>query len=246
MADFVKTTYICGGMGMGKDTFVKDLQESNITLTMQQTIFTKWEVYIAAEEKKYDDLYNLFWLGNASKITRVALADPLKKETHEYLFKKNNIPADAFEHCKNTLLVPNPKNPSEYKTIREWYIWFGAEGRKTDLDIWCKKATNEIEKVLQARNIPIVTDWRFRNEIMPKSIINELNNKKILLDPEQDISIRLFRSGVKIAAPEVDSEHDLDQIKTKYLFVGPGDFKNSLKLYPQYQDYKKFLNIAAV
>jgi len=170
----------------------------------------------------------------SKELNRFAFADVLKMEVHDYLKLEKKKP-DAYESEKNTMLMADP-NSGEVKTLRQHYIDFGQMKRKEDKLYWCKK--------LNLDQGGILTDWRFKKEY-------EYMKNKYKASPENKFkeqpvwTIRLFRSEVpipdKLEDVEEDSEHNLDSEKTNFLLVpSPVDFKNLVKIMPQYSDFERF------
>jgi len=154
---------------------------------------------------------------------RVALADPLKNETHHYL-KLQNCKSNSFEHVKDNALFQDPYNPSIYKTIRQWYIEFGAQKKKEFGDYyWIDRAHHVVETNLNNQNVS-VTDWRFKCENKP------------LKDGTKPLTLRLYRKEVKEAPMNVDSEHNLDDELTDFLLVSPDSEQQVFERFPQYND----------
>ena len=204
----------------------------------------KWIVYSSPMNSNTNDLLTLFDSDRAMDIQRYAFADALKVETHEWLGFRD-CPAHAFENVKNTLLVPHPTIPYCLKTIRGHYIDYGQERRKLDPQIWAKKVVQQIvaDKSIRPQTIDIISDFRFDNELLSRQYqIEGVNHDQ---SAESDIStIRVHRAGVPVAAPledrSIDSEHNLDDFATKYLFIPPGitELGLALKRFPQYAKYE--------
>ena len=238
----------------GKDSLIKDLQSKQISLGVNENENddVKWIVYGNAEIPElngYLDLETIFDHDNSHSIKRYAFADALKVETHNDL-GLINCPANAFENVKNTMLLPDVKNPGCYKTIRKFYIDYGQMRRADDPLVWVKKVNEKIENEKFALyNVPmeqgfkgwidVISDFRFDNELMDRFYSNGSFQSK-----HQITTIRLHRASVpvtaKLADRTIDSEHNLDGLVTKYLFIPPGlaELYLALERFPQYKNYK--------
>lgn len=236
--DFVVTAYA----GTGKDTLYKQVRAGQLAWVPPtgETANTLWVVY-ASKERDLTDIVSLLSCAPhvgafdarraPPRAIRYAFADPLKQETHEWLNISGDVPALAFEKVKDTLQALNPET-GKMETMRAHYINYGQRCRKKDPLVWAKivaakvKANKHIDYPSPSP-IGITTDWRFDNELVPREKLPS--------------TVRLFREEVKIAPKlkdrTIDSEHNLDEYLTDYLFVLPGEFEVALKLFPQYVHY---------
>lgn len=219
---------ICGYRQVGKDTLIQDLKNKKLK---QGHDDIKWVVYALNTQK----LHFLLAFVGAPHIKRYSFADALKIKTHEFL-KLRDCPAHAFENVKETLLLPDPRYSTEWKTMRGWYIYFGQEERKKDANIWTKIVHDTIQhdQIHDQIHVPIISDFRFQNE---------------LVKPNETTTIRLFRKKVLIPPfmpnSNEDSEHNLDSFQTDFLFLPPGmeEFDACIEKHPQYANFAPLLNL---
>jgi hypothetical protein len=255
----------------GKDEIIRDLKAKKLTLNRlngniaETELYhqpkyldckveeAKWVVYYDCRHEPHHELVKLFDVNNAEKIKRYAQADKLKDETHVYL-KFKNVPTDAFEHLKNTLLVPHPTITYIIKTIRGWYIDQGQVARMTDPLVWAKKVNEQIEKDKSAamgQLIDVISDHRFA-EIMDRTYQVPLDNAFLQFEQKASEvkSIRLHRKDVPIAKVlenrEIDSEHFLDYYLSDYLLIPPGEeeYRVALERFPQYVNYRPAFTVS--
>lgn len=168
-----------------------------------------WMIYRRPGSKKLDFLPN---------IKRVAFADPLKRTVIEYLQKHydSNI---TLEYCESH------KEDKVYdgKSYRDYCIEEGRVKREININHWCELALLDYDS---SKNY-MITDFRFTNEYDYSSSIDKC------------ITIRVYRSCVPIPDKHIESEHALDNFETDYLLVlSEDEFRESIKLFPQYKFYK--------
>lgn len=220
---------VCGYAGHGKDTLVKDLQQRRLSIQEHNEPLAKWKIWSLPDDNMgpihvlFDDC--------ATDIKRYAFADELKRVTHKLIGLKN-CPIDAFENVKDSATFVDPLNQEHRHTIRDWYIRVGNGYREYNPLHWTWKLHAIMDKDYNEHFdipfnftpiIPFITDWRFGNE---------------LINPDQTITIRLHRALAPIKPKtehlETDSEHNLDNVLTRYLFF---DGEDPTVFFPQYKDY---------
>jgi hypothetical protein len=193
----------------GKDTFGQGVQNHNVD--------ERWVIWGAPQAAP-------LVLPDATVL--VAFAAALKKETIEFL----QLPGSwqQYEHVKDTLRVAHPDNSDDIRLLRDWYIWWGAEQRKKDVNIWCARALGHLTEEPQDT---VVTDWRFLNE---SGYSNTVNTDMHIQ------TVRVFREEAAIPDKSITSEHELDHVMTDYVALPPGvhQMEALLKLFPQYKDYQ--------
>lgn len=146
--------------------------------------------------------------------TRKAFAQTLKEEASKII----GIPVEEIDKRKEEFW-------REGETIRSFLISYATKEREKDVDCWCKKALMDLPEYL------IITDFRFPNEL-----------EYVKSHYEKVITIRVVSRSVSVPSPEDMSERSLDNLLTDYVVV-PNDreyssikeYKNMLKLFPQYQ-----------
>jgi len=251
---------LIGWTRTGKDYLIQDVQRGqlelcnadvnevcNLNLTTEEKHVnedTKWVVYAHLDNRvDLTDLAALFDLRNTDVVKQYALAEALKKVTHSEL-RLQDCPANAFEHVKDTLLVADPDCPTVHRTIRQWYIAIGLRERIKDPLVWVKHVKKQIEqekfrpeyyRTLYTGCIDVTSDCRFDNELLERSWANGIS--------VPISTIRLHRAAVpmppKQADRRIDSEHNMDEFATKYLFIPPGlvEYKTAIERFPQYAKY---------
>jgi len=199
-------TLICGYTRHGKDTFGKDSET--------HSEYDKWLIFGTCSSKFI----------RPQSIKLVSFAEELKQKT--LVFLGLNLDWKYLEPFKDTLQVADPQNPTDMRVLRAWYIWYGAEKRKEDLDYWCKSALpmDTIKSVA-------VTDFRFENEYDYTKREFDVNQAK----SHHLQTIRVFRSEVPIPEASIESEHNLDKFQTDFIAVTSyQDLKIVQQMFPQY------------
>jgi hypothetical protein len=239
--------------GTGKDTLVNELRGGRLSLSSGEPEGPgepRWVVYgpPSAALLARRVLPQVFSPANTAIIRRYAFADALKVETHEWL-RLRGCPADAFENVKNTLQCPHPLT-GELATMRGHYIGYGQLRRRDDPLVWARIVAQSIarEKFSQGvkrGHLGVVTDFRFDNELLPlHAALRESEDEGIEHDPAAAfvLTMRLYREEVKVAPQledrRIDSEHNLDEYRTHFLLVPPGQFMAAAKVFPQYAQYE--------
>jgi len=157
-------------------------------------------------------------------VIRVGFADKLREEVNQILNLSDNFDYDTFKET----IVQNGQ------TYRDILIQHGGLRRSQDIDYWVKQIIPRIQNTKE--NI-MITDWRFRNELIClERNLEELNQNKYTVLK----TIRVFRSEVPIPPYEVDSEHNLDKTLTDFLLVtSEEEFTKACELFPQYINFVK-------
>jgi hypothetical protein len=229
--------------GTGKDTLVRELQDGALELTKEVNGTTRWVAHGpagAATSPMERDLRAVFSPANTPLVRRYALADALKRETHEWLGLRR-CPPDAFERHKDTLQCPHP-DTGALATIRQHYINFGQARRADDPQVWAKRVAAQIEaekfKDSPRGLVDVITDFRFDNELLERKYAHDFGEH----GQSPIMTMRLFRKEVRIAPKltdrRLDSEHNLDGLRTHFLLTPPGEFVDAVLMFPQYADYR--------
>jgi len=217
-------TLICGYTTHGKDQIAKDIKDNQLFDSHRWIILSKNQ----NETLKF-----------ANPVKIVSYAAELKRETLEFL--RIGVPWKFLESVKDTLMLPHPDNENDVRVLRAWYIWFGAEGRKINPDVWVSKA---LDPFIWSNDNVMVTDWRFQNEfeypagkMCWKTGIEAWYQGTHLMQ-----TIRVFRGDAKIPADDIASEHSLDKIETDFLAVSkPSDISLAMERFPQYK-YHQYIH----
>jgi hypothetical protein len=126
-----------------------------------------------------------------------------------------------FEKDKDTLFIGG-------KLLRQHLIDTGATGRAWNQGYW----VNQLLLAHANAKRLIVSDFRFKNEYY--------------YAPATPFTVRLFRSDVPVPAPDIGSEHDLDQFRTNAVLVpSERDFEQCCDYFPMYSSYEHCGNLAA-
>lgn len=164
--------------------------------------------------------YNYYVYSNDKQIVlsnnyiRVGLADSLKQEVN------NLYSIDVTDSNKDNTIVINNKLVSP----RDLYIEHARKMKEIDIDYWCKKA---LSQYINTDKRIIVTDFRLLDEY--QYITNNFSNV---------VTMRIFTSSVPIPDKNINTEHNLNNFTTDYLVLRENEFNNTVKLFPQYNNYK--------
>jgi hypothetical protein len=200
---------VTGYAKTGKDTFFQDLKQKTIRFQVDgDKKKATWHVF--AKNAHFADMLQQF---EQVELFRCAFADALKNVTHNYLGIE--CPTHAFEKVKDSCLFVDPKDPTQLRTMRGWYIHLATQKRMEDPLFWANYVYNIPVPEHHAR---IITDWRMKNEYK-----------------QGYLTLRLFRSDVP--NPSFPSEHELDSWLTDFLLVPWQDTETVLKQFPQYHSY---------
>jgi hypothetical protein len=215
---------ITGYRGTGKDSLFKLFQNNAQIMDFEEekniaefSDGSCWFVF--AEDTKFD-----FLLGSKKiQPKRIGFADILKIETHRDLHLPDPTNLAAYDIYKERMLIDG-------KNLRQHYIDFGQEKRSIDKDHWCRSAFEQYPD-----SDICITDWRFKNEF-DYGLKDGVKNNCVTQ------TIRVFRSNVpipkKLADPTIDSEHNLDEIKTDFVLLSnKNDFDKLVLIMPQYKNY---------
>ena len=175
--------FLCAFKGTGKDTLYRSL----LLRTGEKKIR---ESYVSVVFTARSDVQSFAWWEKfrqgccESNTERFGFADQLKIDVH-VLFKLPKTEADAYEHCKDTMLVKNEDLDwgKEAQTLRYYYRLYGKMKREEDLDYWIKIVQKKIEAHLskdQQGLKVVVTDFRFANE--SQFFSNRHNQRKRKID----------------------------------------------------------------
>lgn len=161
----------------------------------------------------------------------VAFAAQLKRDTLVWL--RLRVPHwEDLEPVKDSLRVPHPTNPEDVRLLRDWYIDYGGQMRAVDLNYWCQRgldaftAKHDNNVHQQQCGHPVVTDWRFLNEM--KYALDNFSADHVQ-------SIRVFHAGAPIPPDNIESEHSLDKYETDFLALPSiSHLSKALEHFPQY------------
>jgi len=217
-----RVTLCVGYTRTGKDTLYSDFRSNDAFVTSLDTSDdeykeVRWYVYsLKGEEPELS--------GN---MVRVGFADALKEDACKSLGLRGSW--IDYEAEKNTKMVIDPFSLDTI-TLRQYYIVFGQRAKEEHGEsIWARRA---FATWAGTNHHLFACDTRFFVELFAAMKIDD--------KPQ---TIRLFRSEVPIPVPVkdggYDSEHSLDILTTKFLFVADKDrdFKKAVELWPQYKNY---------
>ena len=150
-------------------------------------------------------------------VQRLSHADRMKELCHEEYGLYQVTEAD-----KERPLPPGCYPPGVV-TLRDLYIWYSNKHKENDINHWCKQV------FIDHTQHYILTDFRFQHEW-------DFVQQQYY---DMDLStLRVYRSCVVEPPLSVDTEHDLDEVKTLYLAVtSEAEFKLAVERFPQYRDY---------
>lgn len=178
-----------------------------------QTDKYRWNIYQSPEK---DPII----FPKDGKYSQVAFADELKKEASQ----KYGIPLFVEDSEKDVSKFVHYES-GELVSARDIYIEWGKIQRQNDPNYWCRLALSAYQP--SDSNWHIITDWRFTNE-----------EEYVQSHCDVMITCRLYRPDVSIPPMEIESEHQLDSVKTNILMLPPKiEIKDILSLFPQYSDY---------
>ncbi len=211
----------CGYAGTGKDSLYNLLRggaciQSGVSLCPPGG----WLVYADADTP-------LPHYGNGAALQRAAFADALKGDSFPFL----GLPGTYidYEAVKNTLEV-TPAGTEVKKILRQYYIEYGAMRRKEDIHFWPKRVLGPHIRA-DSKEHTDVTDFRFLSE----EVYTAEATKAVGMTYD---TMRVYRSDVKVADKSVQSEHELDDFQTTYLFVTSAEeFVRAVTVFPQYATY---------
>jgi hypothetical protein len=234
----MKYHLICGYKHSGKDTFYKKLSTPNAIkkhkeafdpLNPNHTALYSSECdtkipyfYILAKPGCIDSNFQFYQ--NLSPM-RMAMADMVKEEIHEY-FQINFSTKECAELAKDSLNFYDEES-GKYRSLRSYYIEHAMKMRKINPDHWCTKAYTS--NLINSEDIcdVAITDWRFVNE---RNFFDRVG---------QTLTYRIFRSEADDENFFDESEHDLDKEISDFLVVGNiEDIVAAKKKFPQYFDYE--------
>jgi hypothetical protein len=214
----------CGLSKVGKDTFYQKSKDGLTVVKYDDNVSTDilskyhWTIYMDSK----DTTIPFF----RSDTVRIASADPLKPEVHEYL----NLPPGNYEKVKDTLVVMDPIT-REMKILRQHYIDYGTSKRKFNPCHWpaeaAKPFTSKLNKDQLEKIMYYISDWRFPEEsLYYETVFNAATR------------LRFYRKEVIDPGKDVLSEHSVDDITTQLLLIpSPDHFPDALKLHPQYSTF---------
>jgi hypothetical protein len=235
----MKYHLICGYKRSGKDSFYKKLITPN-TIKKHKEYFDPLNpnhaaLYSSECDEKIPYFYILakpgcidstFQFYQKSPPLRMAMADMVKEEIHEY-FQINFATKECAELAKDNLNFYDEES-GKYRSLRSYYIEHAMKMRKINHDHWCTKAytSNLINCENEVTDIAI-TDWRFVNE---RNFFDRVGHT---------LTYRIFRSEADDENFFDESEHELDKEITDFLVVGNvEDIVAAKKKFPQYYDYE--------
>jgi hypothetical protein len=235
----MKYHLICGYKHSGKDTFYKKLVIPNTIKKYKETFDPLNPNHVFAQCGEYGAKTLYFYIlakpgcidsgfqfyENIPPL-RLAMADMVKEEIHEY-FKINFTSKECAELAKDNLHFYDEESGS-YRSLRSYYIEHAMKMRKSNPDHWCVKAyTHNLLNSDDTVTDIAITDWRFVNE---RNFFDRVG---------QTLTYRIFRSEADDENFFDESEHDLDKEITDFLVVGcVEDIAVAKKKFPQYYDYE--------
>jgi len=192
---------LCGYRRHGKDTLARDM--------MRGAVHGSWTLC--------DPSGGLEDEWRAGEVASVAFASALKRCVTDEL----GVSVEQLE------LAKDEKVPGREETYRDVLIRVGAERRRADADVWCKKALlNERGEPRFAR--VVVTDFRFANEL---AFVRKLYPRVL--------TVRVCARSAEVPPYDVESEHTLDGLTTDALalpltrgFNASEERDNFLRLFP--------------
>lgn len=231
--DHVNLILVCGYNRHGKTTFSNDLLKRDLSK------WTKIDYY-----GKTGSIFNFFddQSKTGSLIMISAFADLVKQEVHQmlgidpdfldrYSFSRNGrkieiketpfvkIPS-LYQYVKNGL-NKHFSNMDENNTLRDCYIHIGQK-RKIDhgKNYWAKTLIKRRLKYFpetDSTNVLIISDLRFKEELayISQNFTNVITIR--IIDPKKSIPT------------DVETEKQLDNLKTDYLFVPKMSFVDEEK-----------------
>lgn len=232
----MKYHLICGYKRSGKDTFftklsnLKDITiDENLDPSQCQDLKPHFTILCKPD---YIDSNFCFYKNN---LIRMAMADMVKEEIHEY-FKLNFTSKICAELAKEHLTFYDEET-MVYRSLRSYYIEHAMKMRKINPDHWCNKAyvnllmSDTIQNGHENNDV-VITDWRFKNERLFFEKVGEVK------------SYRIFRKEADDENFFDESEHELDKEITDFLVVSSAeDVVYAKKRFPQYEDYKLMFKI---
>lgn len=150
------------------------------------------------------------------KYYRLALADKLK----EKICKLFNLEYSEQDKDKKNILI----NDQMY-SFRDLCKNYALNNDKL---IWI----NKIIKIIKNNNNSyMITDLRLKHEL------------KKLKKFDNFVSIRIFNGSNDIPDYDINTEHELDDYVTDFLFLRNIEFEDFLKLFSEYRNFQKVANL---
>lgn len=150
------------------------------------------------------------------KYYRLALADKLK----EKICKLFNLKYSEQDKDKKNILI----NDQMY-SFRDLCKNYALNNDKL---IWI----NKIIKIIKNNNNNyMITDLRLKHEL------------KKLKKFDNFVSIRIFNGSNDIPDYDINTEHELDDYVTDFLFLRNIEFEDFLKLFSEYRNFQKVANL---